>query len=312
MKAYHSLTLNGYDQWISVIGDQSKPLLLILHGGPGSPCMAFFRKWNQPLLDDFLVVTWDQRGTGRSYSKSLDVSTLTTDQIVKDTHALTNYLQETYKRDKIYIMGHSFGATLGLRVIHEQPENYHAYFAISQFVNARENEAECYKWLVSEANKRKDLKALKILKKVEPPVDGFYKGGLKDTMKAKQLVSKYKGDSRHGSSSLALIANLLFSKEYGYHRFLNAVKSIQVSLGTVGYSLRGIDYKTTIPEVKIPVYFFSGKYDLLTPQNILKDYYEGLIAPHKELIEFDDSAHNLLWEEADKFHSEIHRIMAQK
>lgn len=183
MNKYHTISLNEYDQWISVSGDSNKPLLLVLHGGPGTPCMSLFRKWNKPLLDDFLVVTWDQRGTGRSFDKMLDKATLSVSQLVKDTHQLTNYLKDTYKKEKIYLMGHSFGATLGLKVVHESPEDYYAYFGVSQFVNARKNEASCYKWLLEEATKRKDKGAIKVLKKIGAPADGFYRGGLKMTMK---------------------------------------------------------------------------------------------------------------------------------
>lgn len=310
MNIYKAITINDSEQWIAVNGDPHKPLLLLLHGGPGTPCMTFFRKWNAPFLDDFLVVTWDQRGTGRSFNKSLDPSTLSVDQIVADTHTLTNYLKETFNKDKIYILGHSFGATVGLKVISEKPENYHAYFAVSQFINAEKNEAESYNWLLKEAEKRDDKKALRTLKKIGAPIDGFYKDGLSGTIKAKQIVSRYKGDSRQGSSSLSLIGNLFFSKEYGYHRFFNSLKSIQLSLGTIGFTLKGINYEKTIPEVAIPIYFFSGKYDQLTPQSILIDYYTRLKAPHKELIIFENSAHSPLWEENDKFHREIHRIMA--
>jgi len=298
---YGAVNINGLDQWISVRGDKSKPLILILHGGPGTPCMSLFRKKSEHLLDDFLVATFDQRGTGRSHYKNIDVSTLTVAQIVKDIHAVTEYLKKEYSKDKIYLMGHSFGATVGLQASYERPQDYHAYLGVSQFINTTKNEQVCYDMVKEIAEQKGNKKDLAMLEAIGTPVDGFYKGGLKHTVKVKQLVDKYKGSVHCGSGNAEILLSILFSREYGLHRFPNAIAGINTSLTHIGNDLKGIEYDVSIKEMKIPVYFFSGKYDMLTPQSILHDFYKNLKAPKKELYTFENSAHNLLWEETDKF-----------
>ena len=62
--------INGSRQWISIYGqNKDNPVLLYLHGGPGSASSpydyAFTRKW----ADVYTVVTWDQRGCGKSYDR---------------------------------------------------------------------------------------------------------------------------------------------------------------------------------------------------------------------------------------------------
>ena len=84
----------------------------------------------------------------------------------------------------------------------------------------------------------------------------------------------YKGDTYQNGSTEALLFSLIFSKEYGFCRFFNSLKGIPFSLENLGRCLKGIDYFTHIPQVEIPVYFFSGEHDYLTPQNILTEYYE--------------------------------------
>ncbi len=164
MNEYFPLELGGINQWVAINGNPSKPILLLLHGGPGTPCMGFFKKYNAHLLEHFLMVTWDQRGTGRSYSKELDLKTLTLETIIKDTHELTNYLKQRFEQSKIYLLGHSFGgATLALSVIKERPSDYHAYFAVSQFVNTTKNELFCYNFVYNEASR---LGHTKVLKKI--------------------------------------------------------------------------------------------------------------------------------------------------
>lgn len=298
---YGAVEVNGVNQWISVRGDIEKPLMLILHGGPGTPCMSLFRTKSKHLLDDFLVATWDQRGTGRSHYKNMDISKLKVAQIVKDTHAVTQHLKKQYNKEKIYLMGHSFGATVGLQASYERPQDYHAYLGVSQFVNATENELQCYNMVKKEAIKNNDKKDLETLQKIGQPIEGFYKGGLKHTIKVKQMVDKYKGSVHNGNGSAEILLNILFSREYGGFRFGNAIKSINTSLTHIGNDLKGIAYDETIKEMKLPVYFFSGKYDMLTPQSILHEFFDKLKAPKKELYLFENSAHNLLWEENEKF-----------
>src|SRR5215469_18919899 len=73
--------LGGVDQWVLIRGrSRANPLLVILHGGPGSSETALFRAFNSEIEDAFTVVYWDQRGAGRSYRRSLDPATLTIDR----------------------------------------------------------------------------------------------------------------------------------------------------------------------------------------------------------------------------------------
>jgi len=61
------VTFGGIEQWITVRGtDRTKPVLLVLHGGPAdvsSPLVAQYA----PFERDFVVVQWDQRGAGKTF-----------------------------------------------------------------------------------------------------------------------------------------------------------------------------------------------------------------------------------------------------
>lgn len=69
------VTINGVDQWIYIRGkNRNKPILLMLHGGPGTGQIGFIRKFQMELEQHFVVVQWDQRGSGLSYSKKYHLS----------------------------------------------------------------------------------------------------------------------------------------------------------------------------------------------------------------------------------------------
>ncbi len=298
--------IGGLDQWISIQAqDDSKPVLLMLHGGPGTPSMFLFRKYNGILKNHFIMVTWDQRGTGRSYSDDIPEESMTIEQMILDTQEITQYTKERFSKNKIYILGHSWGATLAMQVIFKYPEDYIAYFGVSQFVNALRNEEESYEFALRKATENQDERSLHKLKIIGRPIEGFYKGGLKDTRIQKLIISKYKGDMLRNNSMLKLIISMAISKEYGFWRFGQAMKGIAFSLEKLGICLKGIDYFTQITKVNIPVYFFSGIHDYLTPQRILKEYFEILLAPKKEIFIFENSAHSPIFEEANLFNKII-------
>src|SRR6267154_827683 len=93
--------LGGIDQWIQIRGeDRAKPLLLFLHSGPGFPEMPFSHV-NAALERNFVIVQWDQRGAGKSYSLSVPENSMTIEQFISDTHQLVELLLARFGRTKL-------------------------------------------------------------------------------------------------------------------------------------------------------------------------------------------------------------------
>lgn len=147
-KAYYSRTpqgginesmyveINGTKQWISIYGeDRSNPVLLYLHGGPGVSTSlydyAFTRKW----ADVYTVVTWDQRNCGKSYSSEQNNTELSYELLMSDGAQITKYILEYLEKDKITLLGHSWGTYYGCNLVLEYPEYYEAYIGTGQLVD---------------------------------------------------------------------------------------------------------------------------------------------------------------------------------
>src|SRR5215475_6530951 len=92
--------------------NRSAPLLLWLHGGPGGPERPLFRYFNRDLEHHFLVAYLDQRGTGRSFDRTADPARLTVAQHLEDLETVISYLRRAYAKEKIYLVGHSWGTVL--------------------------------------------------------------------------------------------------------------------------------------------------------------------------------------------------------
>ncbi|MVB11992.1 alpha/beta hydrolase fold protein [Caprobacter fermentans] len=135
------IEINGSKQCMFLQSENTEnPVLLYIHGGPGAPEIAFAEKYPTGLEKLFTVCWWEQRGSGISYNRKITPKEMTLEQMVSDTIEVTNYLRNRFGKEKIYIMGHSWGSLLGAITVKQQPEFFHAYIGIGQVVQQDRSE----------------------------------------------------------------------------------------------------------------------------------------------------------------------------
>jgi pimeloyl-ACP methyl ester carboxylesterase len=105
------LRLGGLDQWVMIRGESlaNRPLIH-LHGGPGFSEMRLFLHYNAPLEKSFTIVSWDQRGTAKSFDRRIPRSSMTVEQFVADLAELVDAVCTRVGQNKVAI----FGALVGL------------------------------------------------------------------------------------------------------------------------------------------------------------------------------------------------------
>jgi pimeloyl-ACP methyl ester carboxylesterase len=278
--ALEKVNINGTEQWISIRGhDVNKPILLNLGmGGPGGGGFAT-RSLYEPLEKDFLVVSWDEPGTGKAYH-AMPISTLTVDRFVEDAYTLTMYLRERFHQDKIYVYGVSWSSIIGVKLVQQHPELFHAYIGNGQMVNTTENDILGYEFALDYLVKKGDTKTLETLRRNGPPpytgenVTGRYVAFLDE-------LNVYMGMPR-----LTVIVPIVpfFAPEYGYIDKINHTRGIIDSFDAIYPQLADLDFITQAPKLDVPVYLFVGRYDVNAMYTIVEKYYNVLEAPHKELI----------------------------
>ncbi|MCZ4695579.1 alpha/beta fold hydrolase [Ancylomarina euxinus] len=301
--------IGGIDQVISVKGnDLSKPVLLILHGGPGYAMLPLFHMKLSELENHFIIVNWDQRGAGRSYSDDIDVSSMTLNQSISDAHELTIKLKNKFNKDKIYLLGHSWGTVLGIELIKDYPQDYSAYIGVGQVVNVIKNEQHSYAFALNQATTHNNSFGINELVSVGAPNnDGEY---LND--KGYEITNKWMefyGGSIFGQTSSDEVTDLILSDD------IYADYKDQWSKG-VNFSQQlfddpnvwSFDFSRTHLDLSLPVYFFMGNHDYDTPFTLVEQYYNTLKAPRKQLVWFENSAHFPFYEERGKFISELIKL----
>ncbi len=300
-----ALDVNGQKQWISIRGkDRNNPVLLWLHGGPGSAQMSMSHHLDHALEEKYVVVHWDQRGAGKSNHGGFVEQTMTVEQLKDDALLIISYLQNSLGQEKIYLLGHSFGTQLGIELVQEYPEKFHGYFAVGQVVDHARAVAIAQGWLRQEMMKGDDQSGLEKLDSIENPALCH-----SDYRKFVKLAVPYGG---HYDKSMLEMAFIAFqAPEYtfaDYGRLLGGMNRGGAPLHKDGL-MNQYNYMESVPEIEVPVYFFAGREDYNTPLELIEEYYNVIKAPEKRLIVFEHSAHTPFFSETEKFNNEIIRIL---
>jgi len=294
------IELNGRKQWISLRGwDKTAPVLLFLAGGPGGTQMAAVRHELAELEKHFVVVNWDQPGSGKSYYAT-NTQKLTVPTYIEDGHALTEYLKERFSQEKIYLIGESWGSALGIFLVHEYPESYHALIGTGQMVDFVETERMDYAKAMEIAKNNGDTALIeKLTANGEPPYYGkdvTWKSAVYLNYLNSYMASN-PGIRNPGYNTLRDIG----SSEYGLMDKINFIRGIINTFGHVYQQLYDIDMRTDYTNLNVPIYFFLGRYDINAPTVLVEEYEQVLNAPDKGIVWFEYSGHNPWINERDKF-----------
>lgn len=298
------VTLGGLPQKIHIKGeDAANPVLLFLHGGPGVCNRHTVMTAHTDLCDAFTVVAWDQRGSGGSY-KGATPDTLTVDRLVDDAHELVLWLCKEYGKDKIFIIGGSWGSELGTWLAYKYPEHLAAYVGFGQVVDGAKNEELSFRFAMEAAQAAGDQKAIDTLNKVGPPEGGLYKGGYDGMMAQRRIMMKYGGYSKSEkkrSYFSAMVVPMLFSGEYSIADLYGLAVGHKYVLKTMEKEVAQTNFPKNCTRFKIPYLIFDGVHDENTPAALVEDYFEMIQAPQKELIWFQESGHNPMTDEPERF-----------
>ena len=301
--------VNGSRQWINIYGqDRDNPVLLYLHGGPGSATSlfdyAFTRKWS----DVYTVVTWDQRGCGKSYDKS-HPETITADIMMQDGKALTEYLRGFLHVDKITLLGHSWGSYFGANLALAYPEYYDAFIGTGQVIDMDENERRLYEAALTWSENDPEGREM---------VDQWARSreqGEDDYLLRNSIMDRYGYGMMKDGRDYSLFMTVLCNPAYSLKEIRNSVtyeddvfapyRSFLKSDGFREMSLLGrYDYE-------MPFYNIDGDMDYQTNFELACEYISKVNAPEKELLAMKNATHGLLESRSEEFSALLHRIANQ-
>lgn len=301
---YRTVELGGAQQSILIRSEnKDNPILLYVHGGPGDAETPFIVPYQKEWEKHFTVVNWDQRGCGRSYNEEINKDTLTTEKIAEDGEELTEYLKKTFSKDKIYLVAHSYGTYVGIKMIKANPENYFAYVGMGQIGNQQDNEKYLIDYAKTKAESEGNFEALKeldTLGNLPYSKDDF---GNKIPL-SRKWTKYYGGVIANSKNADRLTFEAIIRPEYNAIDLINYLKSedlyyTNTANDVARYELFTANLKEEAPSLSVPVYFIQGKDDYTVSFEACEEYFDYLDDNKKELIPIENCAHNPIVEKTD-------------
>ncbi len=291
--------IGGHDLAMMIRGDSTgAPILLYLAGGPGGTDIGALRRNGERLEEAFVVATYDQRGSGKSYDTQDPRSTLTLDQAISDTIEVTEYLLARFDQEKVYLVGNSWGSLLGVVAVARRPELFHAFVGAGQMVNLRATDRIYYDDTLAWADRTDNTALAAKLRGSGPPP---YLDPLDYEAALSYEHEVYPYDDSRAAEGAAGFSENLFYEEYSLLEQLHNLAAFLDVFTALYPQLQGIDLRTQVRELDVPVYLVQGRYETRGRAEPAAEWFEILQAPHKEMIVFEDSGHRSLFQEPDRF-----------
>lgn len=298
-----AVRIGEMDQWILMRGnDISNPVLLWLHGGPGATQMPIHHSFTKDLEEEYIVVHWDQRGAGKSNHRGFSEETMTLDRFIADTHELTHYLKDRFGKDKIFLLGHSWGTQPGILATLRYPEDYHAFISVGQVVHAGRGNQLSYDWLQDQVQQHGSRRQRRSFKQLGPPP---FLDHNRYVAFAK-MKEQFGGGMDAGMSRLVRIA--LASKEYTFGDYIKWLRGAYRGSGPMWVETRDFNVFEEVPSLELPVWFIIGDNDFNTPSRLVEEYYAFLDTPEKQLIVMEGMGHTPFIGDPARFNRKIIRV----
>ena len=269
--------VRGTEQWITIRGqDRSNPVLLVVHGGPGtalSPLATSFLNYEK----DWTVVQWDQPGAGRTFSRAgyrIPPST-TIGDIVADGIAVAEFVENHLRKDTAVLLGLSWGSVVGIEMARARPDLFTAYVGTGLFVHRDDGRAIAYERVLSLARTQSDAEAIAALEAIGPPP---YERPA-DARTQSEWTAALAGES---STAADRIGQLLLAPRQSLTDVRSLVRGYMAS--DEQFDLGAMDLRASGREFALPIVIIQGAEDYATPAELARVYFDSIVAPQKTFV----------------------------
>lgn len=287
--------------------DVTNPVLLFLAGGPGGTELGAMRRHLEVLEDDFVVVTLDQRGTGRSYDQIEPTRTLTLESAVADVIGVTEHLRDRFETGLVFLVGQSWGTIPGVLAVRERPDLYAAYVGVGQMVSPRETDRIFYADTLAWAREGGDADLVASLERIgAPPYEDLLH--YPQVLSYEQQVYPY--DHSANSEGAGQMMENLPVPEYGVLGTVHVVAGLLDTFAVLYPQIQDVDLRADAPRLEVPVYLVQGRYEARGRTEPARAWFAVLDAPAKAWIEAETSGHRPLFEQPGLFHAVMAEVSA--
>jgi pimeloyl-ACP methyl ester carboxylesterase len=298
------IRLGGSEQWVTIRGEnRANPVLLLLHGGPGDATnpwgYAGFRRW----LGTYTVVQWDQRGSGRTLGRNgpASATSLTIDRMVDDGLELAESLRTSLNKEKIVLLGHSWGSVLGVLMAKKAPSLFHAFIGTGQVEHPAGRYDVTFDALVGKARSTKNARALRELEAIGPPP---YTDG-----RGYQVQRRWANLFEGADAFIASMLGYAFSAPgYTLRDVTDWFDGQKLSGGRIIELERALPPAVFSGRFELPVFVIQGDEDFTTPTSAAGAFIDRIDAPQKSFTTIK-GGHFAVFMNSTKFMKEMTALL---
>ena len=297
--------INGIEQYFLHVPNDSKEVIIMLHGGPGAP-NSYVAYYHQPYLNFCNVVYYDQRGAGKTRLKNkTKPESLSYDVLVEDLRQTIQHVKQKYKTDRIFLLGHSCGSLLGTRYILKYPHDVSGYIGYGQVVNMPVQEkswCEHTKEVVLKLGNKKDIRKMESVEAALPGITREEYAKIVPIISSLEYKYGYKAND--------------WMKIYRKSPIMSLFRDGPVMMDAEKFNrnllaeLFDFDIRN-VKEYQVPVYYVLGRQDEWTTSTIAAEYFETIEAPKKGLYWIENAGHMTDTDNPSAFFGTIKEIVSQ-
>jgi len=274
------------------------PVLLFLAGGPGGSELGAMRRHLQALETHFVVATFDQRGTGKSYPELDPTDTLTLDGAVTDVLEVTSYLRDRFGQERILLVGQSWGSTLGVLAVQRNPEVFSGFVGVGQMVSQLATDRIFYRDTVAWARSRGNDTLVAELDRIGPPP---YDRMLDYETALSYEHEVYPYDHTGNSEGEGGFSENFLVEEYTLLEKVHLLGAFMDTFAAMYPQLQDIDFRNSATSFQVPVFFVQGAHEASGRAHTFEQWYPTIQSPFKDRVTFGSSGHRPLFEQPDEF-----------
>jgi pimeloyl-ACP methyl ester carboxylesterase len=295
------VAINGVRQGMIIQGtDISHPVLLFLHGGPGMPEYFLNATYPTGLERHFTMVWWDQRGAGLSFGPDIPPESMTVAQMIADTIAVTHYVRQRFKQDRIYLIGHSWGSFLGIQVAAQAPQLFHAYIGMGQVSWQLRSEVVARGYMIDQYRAKGDTAMVRKL--------GAAPASLEDGLSPDYLGLRDAAMHGLGIGTTRAMTSVITGvfvpvwrcRAYTWREKINIWRGLSFCRRFLWEDFIRTDLTFQMHALDLPVYFLTGLHDYTANHRLARSFFDQISAPVKGFYSFANSAHSPLFEEPQR------------
>ena len=316
LKEFFYLRNNGADMPVYIEGNaKSKIFVVVLHGGPGGDAKVYNDYnpyFSDPLEEKYAMVYYDQRGSGTA-TGNYKSSDLTVAQHVEDLEALIAFIQKEFGTDsKIFLMGHSWGGTLGSAFLIKagNQDNIAGWIEVDGAHNFNNNIQVC--------NGLKQISEQQIIaeQNIENWQEIYDFTSNIDTNNITDIeMSQLNGYAFKAEQYLVEDSIITTSKTdpkgifnymwFSGHNPLIAKFNLRITNSTMFDEIKNLDLTPELNKITIPCIFMWGRHDYVIPYQMAYTAYNAVSSINKEVVIFETSGHAVMFNELDLFLEEM-------